>query len=252
MRAKNERVFSQAVEDYVKAVYELQQVSPTASTSDLARLLGISDAAATKMLKHLASLDLIHHTPYQGARLTPTGERIALEIIRHHRLIELYLHDQLGYAWDEVHGEAEILEHHISEAFEERLAKLLGDPTVDPHGDPIPTREGVIAPRRGTPLSESEPGESLVIMRVSDRDPEVLRYLARIGITLGVHVEVVEKQPFNGPLTLSMGSATHSVGRELAGHVFVETCQPESHTHTITQSIHPDAQRQLSLRKPGS
>jgi DtxR family Mn-dependent transcriptional regulator len=222
MTSKSHRMFSQAVEDYVKAAYELQQSGEGVSTSELARLVGHSSAAATKMLKQLVTLGLIDYAPYRGASLTPTGERVALEIIRHHRLIELYLHNQLGYSWDEVHREAEILEHHISEDFEDRLASLLGDPTIDPHGDPIPTRDGVIAPRRGRPLSDSEPGESLVIMRVSDREPEVLRYLAQVGITLGATVDVVEKQPFNGPLTVALSAGTQSIGRELAGYVFVE------------------------------
>jgi DtxR family Mn-dependent transcriptional regulator len=215
------------VEDYVKAAYELQQIRDTVATTDLARHVGTSTAAATKMLKHLASLGLMEHAPYQGARLTQKGERVALEIIRHHRLIELYLHDQLGYSWDEVHGEAEILEHHISETLEDRLCKLLGNPTIDPHGDPIPARDGTIEPRRGKPLSDFEVGEVLIVRRVNDKQPEVLKYLSGVGITLGTQMVVLDKQPFNGPLTLALAGHQYSIGRELAGHVFAETSIPE-------------------------
>lgn len=222
MSVKNERAFSQAVEDYVKAVYELQQSERTVATTELAERVGASPAAATKMLKHLASLGLLEHTPYYGARLTVSGEQIALEVLRHHRLIELFLHERLGYSWDEVHREADILEHHISEMMEDRLAKLLGDPTLNPHGEPIPTRDGAIAARRGTSLAEAEPGAKLVVLRVADRDPAALQYLQNIGIALGVTIDVLEKQPFNGPLTLSLNEKTHIIGRELAGHVFVE------------------------------
>lgn len=217
-------IFSPAVEDYVKSIYKLQQESGTVSTTDLARKMGKSPAAATKMIKQLAESRLIHYTPYDGVRLTPAGEKVALEIIRHHRLIELYLHQALGYGWDEVDAEAEQLEHHISEEFEERIDRMLDYPRTDPHGDPIPTREGVMAALRGKSLAESEPGEKLIILRVRDSDPEVLRYLARIGMRLEVIIEVKDKQPFNGPLLLDIDGETHSVGRELAGHVFVESC----------------------------
>jgi DtxR family Mn-dependent transcriptional regulator len=223
MKEASERVFSQEVEDYVKAIYKLQEEGGAVSTTDLARKVGKSPAAATKMLKHLAEIHLIDHTPYYGARLTSAGERVALEIIRHHRLLELYLHQALGYGWDEVDAEAEKLEHHISEEFEARIDRMLDYPNTDPHGDPIPTRDGMIAPCRGRSLADSEPGERLVVRRVRDSDPEALRYLARIGMTLATVVTVTDRQPFNGPLTLDVGGVTHSVGRELAGHVFVES-----------------------------
>ena len=222
MGETNERVFSQAVEDYLKAIYKLQQEEETVSTTDLARKMGTSAAAATKMIKHLAGLHLLDYTRYYGVKLTSAGEKVALEIIRHHRLLELYLHQALGYGWDEVDAEAEKLEHHISEEFEERIDKMLDYPHTDPHGDPIPTREGTIAPRRGSPLADSEPGETLIVRRVKDSDPEVLRFLTRIGLRLETIVEVKERQPFNGPLTLTVGGVTHSIGRELAGHIFVE------------------------------
>ena len=223
MRIQEERVFSQAVEDYVKAIYKLQTAGESVSTNDLARKMGKTAAAATKMIKHLADSKLIDYTKHYGVRLTPAGEKVALETIRHHRLLELYLHQALGYGWDEVDAEAEKLEHHISEEFEDRIDRMLDFPSTDPHGDPIPTRDGVIAPPKGKPLSESEPGDKLVILRVKDSDPEALRFLARLGMKLEAVIEVEDKQPFNGPLTVRVGSETHSVGRELAGHVFVDT-----------------------------
>lgn len=216
------RVFSQAVEDYVKAIYKLQSEEQAVSTTSLARKMGTSAAAATKMIKHLAECKLIDYTRYYGVRLTPAGEKVALEIIRHHRLLEMYLHQALGYRWDEVDAEAEKLEHHISEDFEDRIDRMLDFPSLDPHGDPIPTRDGYIAPHRGTSLAHSQPGETVIIMRVRDSDPEALRYLDRLGMRLSAVVEVTERQPFNGPLTLRVAGQSHSVGLELAGHVFVE------------------------------
>jgi DtxR family Mn-dependent transcriptional regulator len=223
MSDTRERVFSQAVEDYVKCIYKLQHEGEAVSTTGLARKIGATPAAATKMIKHLAEIKLIDHTPYYGVRLTPAGERVALEIIRHHRLLELYLHQTLGYSWDEVDAEAEKLEHHISEEFEDRIDRMLDFPHTDPHGDPIPTREGVMTARRGKSLADSEPGETLVILRVRDSSPEALRYLASLGMRLEAVIEVKEKQPCSGSLTLTVDGATHSVGRELAEHVFVES-----------------------------
>ncbi len=218
----SERLFSQSVEDYVKSIYLLQQDSGSVTTSELAKKMKTSPAASTKMIKHLTENRLTEHTRYHGVRLSPAGEKIALEIIRHHRLIELYLHQALGYEWDEVDAEAEKLEHHISEEFEARIDKMLDYPLTDPHGDPIPTRELEIAPRRGAPLDNSEPGDTLIILRVRDSNPEALRYLKHLEMRLGTILIIIEKQPFNGPITLKIGEKTHSIGRELAGHVFVE------------------------------
>jgi DtxR family Mn-dependent transcriptional regulator len=222
MSPQEGRVFSQAVEDYVKVIYKLQQEEATVSTTALARRMKTTPAAATKMMKALAESRLLDYTPYYGVRLTPAGEKVALEVIRHHRLLEMYLHQALGYGWDEVDAEAEKLEHHISEEFEDRIDRMLDFPVRDPHGDPIPARDGTVAPQRGESLAESEAGETLVILRVRDSDPEALRYLARIGMKLEGVIHVQEKQPFNGPLLLEIEGQTHSVGRELAGHVFVE------------------------------
>jgi DtxR family Mn-dependent transcriptional regulator len=223
MNVARERVFSQAVEDYLKAIYILQEEQESVSTNDLARRMQTTAAAASKMIRQLAESHLLHHTPYYGVRLTPTGEKVALEIIRHHRLLELYLHQALGYGWDEVDAEAEKLEHHISEEFEERIDRMLDFPRTDPHGDPIPTREGMVAPRRGRPLAHAEAGEKLIILRVRDGEPEMLRYLDRLGMRLEAIVEVTDIQPYGGPITIRVGGATHAIGRELASNVFVET-----------------------------
>lgn len=222
MNPQEGRVFSQAVEDYVKVIYKLQEEGAAVSTTALARRMKTTPAAATKMMKALAESRLLDYTPYYGVKLTPAGEKVALEVIRHHRLLELYLHQALGYGWDEVDAEAEKLEHHISEEFEDRIDRMLDFPVRDPHGDPIPSRDGTVAPRRGESLAESEAGDTLVILRVRDSDPEALRYLARIGMKLEGVIRVQEKQPFNGPLLLEIEGQTHSIGRELAGHVFVE------------------------------
>lgn len=210
-----------AAEDYIKAIYKLQQEEEAVSTNAIARMVKKTPAAATKMIKYLTEGRLLDHTRYYGVRLTPTGEKVALEIIRHHRLLELYLQQALGYDWAEVDAEAEKLEHHISEEFEARIDRMLDFPLYDPHGDPIPTREGHVAAKRGLPLADHEPGETLVILRVRDTDPEVLRYLGGIGMRLETVLTIREKQPFNGPLTVEVGGQLHSVGRELANHVFV-------------------------------
>ena len=147
------------MEDYVKAIFKLQQEDEKVSTTVLARKLGTSPAAVTKMMKQLSENHLLDYTPYHGVRLTPSGEKIALEIIRHHRLIELYLHQALGYSWDQVDAEAEKLEHHISEEFEDRIDRILDFPTRDPHGDPIPTRDGWMEAHRGTSLANAVPGQ---------------------------------------------------------------------------------------------
>ncbi len=217
------RPFSPAVEDYLKVVYKLQQSGESVSTNALAKKMKTSAAAASKMFKALADMKLIEHTPYYGAKLTPAGEKVALEVIRHHRLLELYLHQALGYGWDEVDAEAEKLEHHISEEFEDRIDHLLDYPTLDPHGDPIPTRDGTIEPPRGTSLAHAEPGENVVVLRVQDHDPSVLRFLAEMGVQLKGHITILEKQPFNGPLTLRIAEKEVTLGRELAGHIFVES-----------------------------
>lgn len=213
-----------AMEDYLKAVYRLRDsAGPGAqvSTQQLADELGVTGPSVTNMVKRLHDLRLLQHTRYQGVELTPAGERIALEVLRHHRLLELYLAETLGYAWDEVHAEAERLEHYVSEELERRMDTVLGHPTHDPHGDPIPTREGQISPIAGIPLTELEPGLNATVSRVSDRDPEQLRYLGGLGLTLGAKVRVVERLPFGGPLRIEVNEREHVIGLVLSTAVQV-------------------------------
>ena len=188
----------------------------------LAERLGVSAASASNMVKKLHGLGLVEHLPYRGVELTPAGRRVALEVLRHHRLLELYLAQSLGVPWDRVHDEAEVLEHHISEELEELIAKALGNPTRDPHGDPIPTRELEIAEDSAATLDTLEPGQCGCFTRISDHDPAMLRYLAERGIAPGDDFEVVDKQPFGGPLFVRFGDEVHAVGGLLAAAMRVE------------------------------
>jgi DtxR family Mn-dependent transcriptional regulator len=159
--------------------------------------------------------------------LTKAGRKVALEVVRHHRLLELYLKEALGYSWDQVHDEAEKLEHHISEEFEEKIFEALGRPRFDPHGDPIPSKDGEVHATDVDPLSDAKPGDVLVIRRVDDGDPELLRYLAELGLIPQVTIEVMGKAPFNGPLTVRVGESQHALGRELASNIFVAPVKTE-------------------------
>lgn len=215
-------MLSQAVEDYIKTIYTLQTEDGPVSTSVIARHQNVSAASVTNMVKRLAEMGLADYESYRGVTLTPAGEKIALEIIRHHRLLELYLREVMGYSWDKLHEEAEHLEHHISEDFEQKLEELLDYPTHDPHGDPIPTREGTIARIATDPLSDVPAGTTVTVQRVSDADPELLHYLEEIGLLPQARVEMVEKAPFNGPLTLRVDGREQVVGHAVASSVFVE------------------------------
>ncbi len=208
---------SDAVQDYAKAIYSLHERSDEpASTSAIAERLGVSAASASAMVKRLESLGLVRREPYHGVELTPAGERVALEVMRHHRLLELYLAEALGMSWDRVHEEAEVLEHAISPELSELIARKLGNPTHDPHGDPIPTADGEIEARRTRALSDLEPGEHGVFTRVSDSDPEMLRYLSSRGIEPDAKIEVLGREPFGGPLTVRSGGREHALGDQLA------------------------------------
>jgi DtxR family Mn-dependent transcriptional regulator len=214
---------SSAVEDYAKAIYALQRdAEGPVLNNDLAERLGVTAASAANMVKKLAALGLAEHRPYQGVQLTDAGNRVALEVLRHHRLLELYLAQSLGVPWDRVHDEAEVLEHHISEELEELIAAALGDPTHDPHGDPIPTRDLVMPEEAASTLDSLEPGQAGRFMRISDSDPEMLRYLAARGIAPGDDFEVVDKQPFGGPLFVRFGAETHVIGGQLAAAMRVQ------------------------------
>jgi DtxR family Mn-dependent transcriptional regulator len=206
-----------AVEDYAKAIFSLEERSAAAvSTNALAERLGITAGSVSAMLKRLDELGLITHVPYRGVRLTPEGRRIALEVIRHHRLLESYLAEALGMPWDRVHEEAEVLEHVLSDELEQLIAAKLGNPTVDPHGDPIPTPDFEIEKGETRSLDELRVGSAGRFVRVSDSDPEMLRYLAENGIAIGDHLEVTGRQPFGGPLFVRSGDRELPLGGQLA------------------------------------
>jgi len=215
-------MLSQAVEDYLKAVFEVQRDHGKAATTVLAERMGVKPASATGMIKKLAALKLVRHSPYQGVVLTRAGEKVALEVLRHHRLLELYLAEALGYTWDQVHEEADRLEHVISEECEEKIFEALGRPTRDPHGEPIPTKEGKVPSADHEPLSDLQPGAAGIISQVSKSNPEMLRYLGARGLIPEAVVQVVEKAPFEGPLTVRTGDSSHVLGRRLASHIRVE------------------------------
>ena len=216
---------SAAVENYAKAIYALQQRSETVTTNAIAERLGVTAASASGMIKKLDSLGLVSHVPYKGVELTEDGERLALEVIRHHRLLELYLAESLDVPWDRVHAEAEVLEHVLSEELEELIAAKLGHPTVDPHGDPIPTADLVIDERPTSSLAELNPGARATFVRISDSDPEMLRYLAERGIAPGDDFEVIDKQPFDGPTFARFGDDVHVLGGALARAMRAEVVQ---------------------------
>lgn len=210
---------SEAVQDYLKKIYHLEERDGAASTSALAAAMGVAAPSVTGMVKRLAALGFVRHTPYQGVVLTPAGRKIALEVIRHHRLLELYLAETLGYSWDRVHEEAERLEHAISEELEERIFEALGRPVRDPHGEPIPSRDGRLEVRDLVPLSELEVGAGGVIGQVSETTPEILRYLGARGLVPDAPVAVREKALSEGPITVAVGATTHVLGRQLAAHI---------------------------------
>jgi DtxR family transcriptional regulator, Mn-dependent transcriptional regulator len=211
-----------SIEDYLKAIYILQQQEGVVTTSLLGERKGSKPGSVTGMIKKLAEMNLVVHTPYQGVQLTEAGERIALEVIRHHRLIELYLVQALGYTWDEVHEEAERLEHHISEKLEARIAAHLGNPDFDPHGDPIPSLAGELPNSTSTSLADLPVGANARIVRVGDQDGERLRYLADIGMTPGAAIEVVDSAPFEGPLSVRVANTIRAIDRRMAQTIRVE------------------------------
>jgi DtxR family Mn-dependent transcriptional regulator len=214
---------SPPTEDYLKAIYMIRERAGHVTTTAIATALSVTPASVTGMIKKLAELKLVRHTPYQGVELTKAGEKVALEIVRHHRLLELFLIDALGYSWDEVHAEADVLEHVISEEFEERVAARLGYPVVDPHGDPIPAKDGTLIAVAEQSLLQLKPGGSATVTRVSDRNSAVLRYAGELGLRPGVRVTLIESEPFGGSLRMKVGKTECSIGRELAAQVFVST-----------------------------
>lgn len=214
-------VISQAMEDYIKAIYKLAERREQVPTSILAEYMGVAPASVTNMCKRLAELNLLTYEPYQGVKFTTAGKKLALEIVRHHRLIELYLAEALGVPWDQVHDEAEKLEHVISEDLEERMAAALGDPQFDPHGAPIPSLAGNVIRHEGGRLVDMQPGDRLVIVEVDDQEPELLRYLGEMGLYPGTEVRLVACAPFDGPLTLKIDGDEHNLGYQAAKAILV-------------------------------
>ncbi|MGD8414385.1 MAG: metal-dependent transcriptional regulator [Candidatus Latescibacterota bacterium] len=212
---------SQSVEDYLKAIYKLDESGRRVSKSEVATVLGVSAASVTNMIKKMAEMGLVKHESYKDVALTETGHRAALEVVRHHRLLETYLREVMGYSWHQMHEEAEQLEHHISEVFEKKIDEMLGYPTHDPHGHPIPSLEGDIEFPDTKKLSDVVPGHALTVHHVEDGDPDVLAYLEQIGLLPQAEVMVVEKAPFDGPVTINIDNRREVIGNKVAGHIFV-------------------------------
>jgi DtxR family Mn-dependent transcriptional regulator len=210
------------VEDYLKSIYHLTSQGGFATTSDIAAMLEIAPPSVSGMMKRLSETGLIEHVPYRGVQLTPQGRRAALQMIRRHRILEVYLTQQLGYDWGDVHDEAERLEHAVSEKLIDRMSGALGDPRYDPHGAPIPTAAGEIEEAELITLADARVGAELALRQVGDEDPARLRYLAEQGLLPGTRMAVVDRQPFNGPTTVRIGVETRVVGRELAAMLWCE------------------------------
>ncbi len=211
---------SQAVQDYLKIIYKLQEFGPVATT-EIAKELEVSGASVTGMIKRLDSMGFVEYNSYKGVRLSPLGEKYALEILRLHRLLELYLKEKMGFTLDKIHDEACRLEHHISEEFSDKIDEMLGYPQFDPHGHPIPSKTGKLPPMKEQKLSKIEPVAKLIITRIDDNDKKLLAYFESIGLLPGVEVDVLEKEPFNGPIKINYLGQTKVIGNEIAQCIFV-------------------------------
>ncbi|NPA72711.1 MAG: metal-dependent transcriptional regulator, partial [Gammaproteobacteria bacterium] len=220
---------TKALEDYLKIIYKLEGAAPSGKgvqTSAIAERLSISQASVSNMLKKLSANDYIEYAPYYGVSLTDSGRKIALNMIRRHRILEQYLVERLGYTWDEVDEEAEVLEHTISDKLTNRMWDDLGQPTHDPHGSPIPTVDGVVMEQLGSPLTDIQIGQGVKIRRIKNRSPEELRYLASIGVTTGVEIEVRNIAPLNGPLLVAVNEVNlHAIDYRLAMALMVTVCE---------------------------
>ena len=221
MTSVKPQAITPAMEDYLKIIYKLQHETDKVTTQSISEQMKVQSPSVTNMVKRMAELHLVEYAPYRGVLLTVSGKKAALEVLRHHRLLELYLKEALGYSWDEVHEEADRLEHSISEEFEARIDRALGHPTTDPHGDPIPTPDGEIRPLSDLLLGDLEVGDGAIIERVCDRDPEKLRYLGQLGLYPSARVQVIERFPFDGPVRVQVGDAQYIIGRELAQSIHV-------------------------------
>jgi DtxR family Mn-dependent transcriptional regulator len=211
-------------QDYLKMVFHLQYTENPVRTTTLARALDVEPASVTGVIKRLAEIGLLDYRPYKGVSLTEQGEKIALEVLRRHRLIELFLVESLGYSWDEVHEEADLLEHAVTPRFVERIDNALGHPEIDPHGEPIPNEDGIIKPPRGIRLTEVDTGVAGIICRVDDDDPELLRYLASLSVEPGQQIVILKHEPYGGPLSIQVGGdRNHLLGIEAAKHVYIDT-----------------------------
>ncbi len=214
---------SHAVEDYAKAIYMLEtRENEPVSTTALADRLEVTPGSVSAMVRKLDELGLVTHQPYRGVRLTPAGRRVALEVVRHHRLLELFLAEVLDMPWDRVHQEAEVLEHVLSAELEEVIAQKLGNPTRDPHGDPIPSPDFQVDEGETVSLADLDKGACGTFVRVSDSDPAMLRYLGQRGVAPGARFEVIDRQPFGGPLFVRFGDDVHPLGGDLANAMRVE------------------------------
>lgn len=217
---------SPAAEDYLKAIFKLSRNDEPATTSSIAARLGIAAGSVSGMLRRLAERGLVEHVPYYGALLTPEGESAAIRLIRRHRIIELFLVETLGFSWDEVHDEAESLEHAASDELVNRMATVLGEPDADPHGAPIPGVGEDFVDRQFPPLADLPVGIPAVVRRVTDENPEALRYLAGMDLIPGAQVEVVERAPFNGPLRIRVAGQERIIGREVSRLIQIERNDP--------------------------
>ncbi len=221
--AQRDALNHQAVEDYLKTIYMLAEQESPVSTSRIAEARQVKPGSVTSMLQRLAKLNLVQYEKHYGVTLTENGRKIALEVIRHHRLIELFLKEALGFTWDEVHEQADILEHVISEKLEERIAAVLGYPTVDPHGDPIPGKDGTMVSVTMQPLAALRPGQKAVVARIpDDANSDLLRHLADLGLVPGGMVEVTAVAPFDGPFSLTIAGKNQVIGRTVANAVLVK------------------------------
>ena len=220
--AKEPSSLTLQAEDYLKAIYELERHSDSpAGTNDIAGRLGIAAASVSGMVQRLARLGLVRAERYRGAKLTPSGRAAALQLIRRHRIIESYLVNRLGFGWDDVHDEAERLEHAASDELITRMAEAIGNPTEDPHGAPIPTPTGEVDETRLSSIADLAVGSTAKVVRVSDRDPKFLRYLGGLGVKPGATITVESREPYDGPITLVIGRSKYALGSEAAARVFV-------------------------------
>jgi DtxR family transcriptional regulator, Mn-dependent transcriptional regulator len=223
------------ISDCLKLIFTMQDRGQKVTTSAVSEQLGVSDATVTMLFKDFAEAGWVEHVPYRGVRLTSVGESKAMEVIRHHRLLELYLARELGYSWDKVHAEADKLEHVISEEFEDKVDALLGYPTVDPHGDPIPSKDGIIAVRKGCTLTQLKDGQAALILRINDQNPEKLCYLGQLGLYPETSVQMLGRAPFSGPIRILVGEKPHQVehmlGVELAEQIIVTSAEAQEVAH---------------------